>query len=105
MQATIEAALAHHVRNVAIIHHMVPGFFYAAAKKERSHNRCSHDFRIADAPLWVFRMVLGFQHIVTKAKYSYNLGVHAILRFRLGLLTTNFTRFRMDFIFSPQGGN
>jgi len=47
-----------------------------------------------------------FQHVVTKAKYCYNLGVHAILRSRLGLVTINFTSFRMDFLLtSPLGGN
>ena len=84
---------------------MCPGFLNIPTKVQRSDNRRGHNFGIADLALWVFVVMQGFQHIVTKAKYCYNLGVHATLRFRLGLVTINFTRFRMDFLIPPQGGN
>ena len=53
----------------------------------------------------IFVVEKSFEHIVTQAKYCYNLGVHASLRFSFGLVTINFTRFRMDFLMPLLDGN
>jgi hypothetical protein len=54
-----------------------------------------HHFRIVDLALRVFRMLHRLQHISTKAKYCYNLSIHAILWFVFGFSNLNCTRFRM----------
>jgi len=83
-----------------------PSQLKVAPKVEGGDDGGGHYFAVGHLALWVFRMMQGFQHIVTQAKDCYNLSVHAILRPSFGLVTVNCTRVRMDIaIHSPQGSN
>ena len=105
VQAANETALAQHPGNIAILLQMFSRRFEISPEEQCSGNGGGHDFGICHLALRVFGMMQGFQHIVTQAKYCYNLAVYAILRYRLGLVTVNFTRFRMDFLMPLLGGN
>lgn len=69
-------------------------------KVKRGNDRSCH------LALWVFVMIQGFHYIVTLAKYCYKLAAHALLRLKFGLVTFNFTGFRIDlFNLLTQGSN
>jgi hypothetical protein len=62
--------------------------------------RNGHDFGIADPTLVIFSMVKCFENIIAKAENCYNLAVHVVSWFSCGLVTVNFTKSHMDFLFS-----
>jgi hypothetical protein len=97
MTATIEAALAKHLGNLTMFRQLPVCLFDIPTEVQRSYAGGCRHFGIANPALQIFCMMEYFHPFITKAKYCNNLGVHAILRFRFGFSTINFTRFRMDF--------
>ncbi|KPL85770.1 hypothetical protein ADN01_05855 [Levilinea saccharolytica] len=51
-------------------------------------------------------MMQSLQQVITKTKHEYNLGVHALLRYRFGLSTFTLPQFAWIFYFTTyQGSN
>ncbi len=100
MQAAIEATSTQLMLDVSMLIQKAVRFGLIAAKMQSSHQGNGDNLGIADPTLVIFPMVKCFQNIVSNAKNCYNLAVHVTSRFGCGLGNDNFTRSRMDFLFS-----
>jgi hypothetical protein len=100
MQTTIEAASAQHMLDVTVFVQKAVGLRLIAAKMRGGCQSNRDDLGIADPTLAIFLMVKCLQNIVTKAENCYNLAVYVASWFGCGFSNFNFTRYRMDFLFS-----
>jgi hypothetical protein len=79
MKSSTKAALAHHVRDVAVLSEHGASAFMVPSKEYRGHQGGRHDCCIVHLTLAVFLMMQGFQHIVTEAERRDNFVVHGLL--------------------------
>ena len=84
VEATTQAALTQHTRDVALFFEEGTGQSIIASKVKRSHDGDGHYLCITELTLWVFTMIQGFQKILTQAVNKYNSDVHGVsLLFRM----------------------
>jgi hypothetical protein len=101
MQPAIEAAPTQHMRHIAILTQKLAAHPEIPSEVQHCDNRRGHHFRIAQLALSILDVMQSLQQIITQAKYEYNLGVHALLRYRFGFSTFTLPEFAWTSFLSP----
>jgi len=101
MQTTVIAASTQHMRHVAILTQKLAAHSKVPSEIQHCDNCGRHHFCILQLALPILNVMQGLQQIITQAKYEYNLGVHALLRYCFGLSTFTLPEFAWTFSSSP----
>jgi hypothetical protein len=100
IQPMIEAASTLHMRHIAIYIQKLAAHPVIPSEIQHRNDCFGHHFRIRQMALAILAVFQSFQQIVSQAKYEYNLGVHALLRYRFGLSTFTVPKFAWTCFFS-----
>ena len=76
MESAIETAATHHVWNVTMFTQILARQTEIPLEVQHRHDGGGHHFGIRHLTLAIFMVLQGFEHIITQAKYDYNLRVH-----------------------------
>jgi hypothetical protein len=102
VQPTVEPTSAEHIWNIALFTQIATRQREIAFEMQHGNDGGGHDFCIAHLSLAIFPMMERLEHVITKAKHYYNLGIHEFLRSFGGRDTPTLLENSWIFSYSPR---